>query len=79
MALHPRLPLAFVLCELQSKLLVRPEQSYSAPLTPVLQVYSVDQETSGLGLLQEVLLSSTNGDYGAEIIVQVWRRATTLL
>ena len=37
------------------------------------QVYSLDMATSGLSLLQELPLSSTNGDFGAEILVQVGR------
>ena len=35
------------------------------------QVYSLNMETSGLSLLQELPLSSTNGDFGAEILIQV--------
>jgi len=54
LVLHPELPLAFLVCELQSRV----------------QVYSLDMATSGLSLLQELPLSSTNGDFGAEILVQ---------
>ena len=39
--------------------------------TTVGQVYSLNMETSGLSLLQELPLSSTNGDFGAEILIQV--------
>ena len=54
LTLHPSLPLAFLLCELQS----------------VVQVYGLDEQTGGLSLQQEVELSSTEGDAGAEILVQ---------
>lgn len=54
LVLHPSLNLAFLVCELQSRV----------------QVYSLRMETSQLSLLQELPLSSTNGDFGAEILIQ---------
>jgi len=54
LVLHPTLDLAFLVCELQSRV----------------QVYSLNMETSGLSLLQDLPLSSTNGDFGAEILIQ---------
>ena len=38
------------------------------------QVYSLNMETSGLSLLQDLPLSSTNGDAGAEILIQVYHQ-----
>jgi len=54
MALHPKLPLAFLLCELQNKVIV----------------YRVNMETSELTQLDQVKLSSKDTDFGAEILVQ---------
>jgi len=54
LVLHPSLNIAYLACELQSRV----------------QVYSVRSETSGLSLLQELPFSSTNGDSGAEILIQ---------
>ena len=51
--LHPQRDLMFLLCELQS----------------YLQVYRVDLSSGQLELLQELELSSTPGDAGAEILV----------
>ena len=51
--LHPSRGLLFLLCELQS----------------YLQVYRVDLSSGQLELLQELELSSTPGDAGAEILV----------
>ena len=51
--LHPSRELMFLLCELQS----------------YVQVYRYDQTTGELELLQELELSSTQGDAGAEILV----------
>ena len=70
MTLHPTLPLAFVLCELQSRILVSEQDAINLNDSPV-QVYSLDLETSGLSLLQDVVLSSSDGDTGAEILIQV--------
>jgi len=54
LVIHPSLPLAFLVCELQSLVIA----------------YNLDMETSTLTKLQEVMLSSDNGDFGAEILVQ---------
>ena len=70
MTLHPTLPLALVLCELQSRVLVREQEARKLNDSPV-QVYSLDLETSGLSLITEVVLSSSDGDAGAEILIQV--------
>ena len=51
--LHPSRGLLFLLCELQS----------------YLQVYRADQSSGQLELLQELELSSTPGDAGAEILL----------
>ena len=71
LALHPTLPLAFLACELQSRVQVGVVTT-TFTLTPtVVQVYRTDATSGSLTLLQDLPFSSTESDAGAEILIQV--------